>query len=147
MLHAILYNNASSGEVLKKDLSKIADKTIVQYDTMAIESPTLILSGEDAGDLRQLNYLYINEFDRFYDCVPVLLHDGNYQLNCVVDPLMSFADEILTLEAIVDKNQYDSNMYLNDGSFITESRENIEIVNFSQGFDDSGRFILIAAGG
>lgn len=137
MLHAILYNNASSGEVLKKDLSKIAEKTIVQYDAMAIESPTLILSGEDAGDLRQLNYLYINEFDRFYDCTPILLHDGNYQLNCVVDPLMSFADEILTLEAIVDKNQYDSNMYLNDGSFITESRENIEIVNFTQGFSDS----------
>ena len=147
MLHITLYNNENSGEVMHKKLNKIADREVAQYNDMAIETPILILSGLDADTLSQLNYVYIDEFDRYYDCLPILLSDGNYQLTCEVDPLMSFKDEILKLDAIVNKNQYESNMYYDDGSFKTESRENIQVVNFSGGFNDTGRFILIAAGG
>lgn len=147
MLHVTLYNNENSGEVMHKRLNKIADREISQYNDMAIETPILILSGLDADILSQLNYVYIEEFDRYYDCLPILLSDGNFQLTCEIDPLMSFADDILLLDAIVDKNQYESNMYYDDGSFITESRENVQVLNFSAGFNDSGRFILIAAGG
>lgn len=147
MLHVTLYNNENSGEVMHKRLNKIADRDVSQYNDMAIETPILILSGLDAEILSGLNYVYIEEFDRYYDCLPILLSDGNFQLTCEVDPLMSFADDILLLDAIVDKNQYESNMYYDDGSFITESRENIQLLNFSGGFNDTGRFILIAAGG
>ena len=147
MLHVTLYNNENSGEVMHKRLNKIADREVSQYNDMAIETPILILSGLDADVLSQLNYVYIEEFERYYDCLPILLSDGNFQLTCEVDPLMSFADDILLLDAIVDKNQYESNMYYDDGSFITESRENIQLLNFSGGFNDTGRFILIAAGG
>lgn len=147
MLHITLYNNENSGEVMHKKLNKIADREVAQYNDMAIETPILILSGIDADTLSQLNYVYIEEFDRYYDCLPILLSDGNYQLTCEVDPLMSFSDDILRLDAIVNKNQYESNMYYDDGSFKTESRENIQVVNFSSGFNDTGRFILIAAGG
>lgn len=147
MLHITLYNNENSGEVLDKRLIKISDKEVSQYNDMAIETPILILSDLEADTLSQLNYVYIEEFDRYYDCVPILLNEGMYQLTCEVDPLMSFKDEILKLDAIVNKNQYESNMYYDDGSFKTESRENIQIVNFSAGFNDTGRFILIAAGG
>ena len=104
MLHIKLYNNKSSGEVLKKDLSLIAEKTITQYDIMAIENPTLILSGENTEILSNMNYVFIEEFRRYYDATAILLHDGNYQLMLTVDPLMSFADEILNLRAIVYKN-------------------------------------------
>lgn len=147
MIHAILYNNSSSPETLKKRLDEIASKDISQYDVLDIEEPTLLLSGQDIDDLKDCNYLYIEELERFYYCVPTLLSDGMYQLTCSVDPLMSFSDDILLLEAVVDKQQYDNNMYYDDGSFITESRENIQVVNFSDGFNDSGRYILIACGG
>lgn len=147
MLHIILYNNESSGEVLDKRLTKISEKEVSQYNDMAIETPILILSDLDADTLSQLNYVYIEEFGRYYDCVPILLNEGMCQLTCEVEPLMSFKDKILKLDAIVNKNQYESNMYYDDGSFKTESRENIQIVNFSAGFNDTGRFILIAAGG
>lgn len=147
MIHAILYNNSSSPETLKKRLEEIASKDISQYDVLDIEEPTLLLSDQDISDLKDCNYLYIEELGRFYYCVPTLLSDGMYQLTCNVDPLMSFSDDILLLEAVVDKQQYDNNMYYDDGSFITESRENIQVVNFSAGFNDSGRYILIACGG
>lgn len=147
MLHIILYNNNSSGEVLNKNLTQIAVKEVSQYTAMAIESPVLILSGESINVLDNVNYVYIEEFARFYNAVPIALSDGNYQLNCEVDVLMSHKSKLLELEVIVDKNQYESNMYLDDGSFITESRENIQIINYSGGFNDYGTHILIAAGG
>ena len=147
MLHVILYNNKSSGEVLHKDLSEISNKIISQYDAMAIESPQLILSGETAETLSGLNYLYIEEFGRYYDCVPVLLNDSNYALNCEVDPLMSFADKILNLNVIVDKNEYEINPYIDDGSYLVEERQKIETISFPYGFNDSGSHILITAGG
>ena len=147
MLHVTLYNNKSSGEVLHKDLSEIATKNISQYDAMAIETPQLILSGATAETLKDLNYLYIEEFGRYYNCVPVLLNDGNYALNCEVDPLMSFADDILNLNVIVNKNEYEINPYIDDGSYLVEERQKIEVLTFPYGFNDSGSHILITAGG
>ena len=135
MLNATLYNNRSSGEVLKKDLTKILDKQIAQYDIMNVEEPQLILSGEDAEIVRHTNYVYIDDLKRFYFCVPVLLNDTNYALNCEVDSLSSFADEILNLPVIVNKNEYEINPYIDDGSYLVEERQKIETLTFPYGFN------------
>ena len=147
MLNVILYNNTSANEVLKKDLTKIAEKQISQYDVMNVETPQLMCSGEGISNVKQINYVYIEELKRFYYCVPVLLSDSNYALNCEVDALSSFADEILNLQVIVDKNEYEVNPYIDDGSYIVEERQKIETLSFPLGFNDSGSHILITAGG
>lgn len=147
MLHITLYNNENSGEVLDKRLIKIADKEVSQYNDMAIETPILILSDLEADTLSQLNYVYIEEFDRYYDCVPILLNEGMYQLTCEVDPLMSFKNEILNLNVIVDKNEYEVNPYIDDGSYMVEERQRVETIEFPLGFNDYGSHILITAGG
>lgn len=147
MLHVILYNNKSSGEVMKKDLDAIAEKAIAQYDIMSVENPQLIVSGQDVDDVRKTNYLYINELHRYYNCVPVLLNDSNYALNCEVDPLMSFSEDILNLNVIVDKNEYEVNPYIDDGSYLVEERQRVETIEYPLGFNDYGSHILITAGG
>lgn len=147
MLNVSLYNNTSSGEVLNKNLTHIADKVIAQYDVMNVETPQLICSGEGIANVKQINYVYIDELKRYYYCVPVLLSDSNYALNCEVDALMSFANEILNLQVIVDKNEYEVNPYIDDGSYVVEERQKIETLSFPLGFNDSGSHILITAGG
>lgn len=147
MLNVTLYNNKSSSEVLYKSLDTIANKAISQYDIMSVESPQLILSGSSVEDVGNINYLYIEELGRYYNCVPVLLSDGNYALNCEVDPLTSFRDEILNLNVIVDKNEYEVNPYIDDGSYMVEERQRIETLDFPLGFNDYGTHILITAGG
>lgn len=147
MLNVTLYNNKSSSEVLYKNLDMIANKTISQYDIMSVEDPQLILSGSSVENASKINYLYIEELGRYYNCVPVLLSDGNYALNCEVDPLMSFTDEILNLNVIVDKNEYEVNPYIDDGSYMVEERQRIETLEFPLGFNDYGTHILITAGG
>ena len=143
-----LYDNGSGSEVMRKNLTELATITNVEpYNELDIESPTLILSDMDVSDLDKCNYCYIEEFGRYYFCTPTLGNNGIYTLICNIDVLMSFADDILNLNVIVDKNEYDINPYLNDGSYITEEREKVEILNYSDGFNDTGRYILITAGG
>ena len=147
MLNITLYNNKSSGEVLNKNLEIIDHRSISQYDIMSVETPQLILSGNDVDVVQQTNYVYIDDLKRYYNCVPVLLNDSNYALNCDVDPLMSFADEILSLNVIVDKNEYEVNPYIDDGSYMVEERQRVETIEFPLGFNDYGSHILITAGG
>ena len=143
-----LYDNKSGAEVMSKVLEEITTLNDVEaYNELELIDPTLILSDLSFTDLDKCNYCYIEEFNRYYFCVPTLGNNGIYTLICHIDPLMSFSDEILNLNVIVDKNEYDINPYLNDGSYIIEEREKVEVLNFSDGFNDTGRYILITAGG
>ena len=60
---------------------------------------------------------------------------------------MSYKDEILNLDCIVNKQENNSTPYINDNSRIYENRNFTSIINFRNGFDDDGNFILITAGG
>lgn len=146
-MRAILYDNGSSDEVINKRLTEIVSSDIEPYNELDIISPTLILSDMEITNIDRCNYCYIEELERYYFCTPTLGNNGLYTLICNIDPLMSFKDEILNLNVIVDKNEYQINPYLNDGSYITEEREKIEVLNYSNGFNDTGRYILITAGG
>lgn len=66
-----------------------------------------------------------------------------------VDVLMSYKEQIKQLPVIINKQQdiKNSNLYLNDGSYVIDSRSYNTILNFSGGFNDEGKFILITAGG
>lgn len=142
-----LYDNGSSDEVVNKILTEIVTLTIDPYNEFDLINPTLILSDMTIENIDRCNYCYIEEFERYYFCTPTLGNNGIYTLLCTIDPLMSFKNEILNLNVIVNKNEYEINPYLNDGSYVTEEREKIEVLSYSDGFNDTGRYILITAGG
>ena len=105
-------------------------------------------------DIEQLsglyNYAYIPEFNRYYFITEMQSYRNNFVLlSLSVDVLYSFKNQILDNVAIVDKaQQIDfSNIYYDDGSFVTESRDFYTIKTFTNGFNDNGEFILITAGG
>ena len=105
-------------------------------------------------DIEQLsglyNYAYIPEFNRYYFITEMQSYRNNFVLlSLSVDVLFSFKNQILDNVAIVDKAQETefSNIYYDDGSFITESRDFYTIKTFTNGFNDNGEFILITAGG
>lgn len=147
MLHVSLYNNKSDGEILNKQLVKLTDKEVAQYDDMVIEAPILILSGMSAETLERVNYVYITEFNRYYDCIPELLSDGNYQLTCSVDPLMSFKSDILSLTCVIGSQVNEKNDDINDGSKTCQVNGFIQRINWGDSFEGQGINILICAGG
>ena len=141
-----LYNNQSENNTIGKNLSQIgSDITCTIKGDMSLYSPTIIL---DYSDISGANYAYIQEFDRYYFITdrPVIT-GGRMELNLKSDPLETFKDDILSLSAVVIKQQSKGNMYFNDGSFNVTAREFLQSITFPNGFNSEGDFILITCGG
>ena len=53
------------------------------------------------------------------------------------------------MNCIINKQQSatHSNMFLDDGSFVMENKEFNSVINFPNGFNETGEYILITAGG
>lgn len=100
--------------------------------------------------LYKYNYMYIEEFGRYYfidDIVSV--RNRLWTIHATVDVLMSFSSDILSTECIIDKveNENTANLYLDDGSFVMDSRKYNEVKEFPNGLNETGQYILICAGG
>ena len=142
-----LYKNSSEPERVTKSLSgSITLSGTVRGETNII-NPEILIEGSPDDFPSDYNYAYIPEFERYYYINEVTAYRNNVTLLFMhVDVLMSFKDDILSNEAIVDKQALAGNMYLNDGSWVHESREFYTIKSFQNGFNDDGEYILITAG-
>ena len=86
-----------------------------------------------------------------------LRQNGNYQpltnSNLLYlranDPSFTFKNDILKSQVIIEKSEKanNANMYYHDGSYVTDVRKDVELKEFPSGFNDTGSFILICAGG
>ena len=96
------------------------------------------------------NYMYIGEFGRYY-FIDDITTVGNKRwiISASVDVLFSFLNDILSTTAIIDKveNETAANLYLDDGSFVMDSRKYNEVKEFPSGLNENGSYILICAGG
>lgn len=140
------YINSCDPEMINKDnyLQDVYDTTITIKDACSVVTPVIIIESDMI--LLPCNYMKMGNY--YYNINVESLPGGNrYRVTGKRDALTSFKNDILMLDCIIDKQQYENNMYINDGSYIVEEREAVQVVNFSSGFEDSGRFILIAAGG
>ena len=143
-----LCNTTSERNIINKDIRQVQSVNAVIKGAISLETPTLILSY--SGNADDINYLMIPEFGRNYFITEVVdLTGQRYEIKCRSDVLESFKNSILRMSCVIDKqeNEILSNMYYNDGSFISQEKEFIYTKNFPQGFLDDGQFILITAGG
>lgn len=142
-----LYKTSSPRKKLVKELSDgitLAGTLRAQSSVMA---PAFTVQDVSAIGY---NYCYIPDFGRYYYINGInALRANLFELSLGIDVLMTYAEEIRTNYAIVDKVQNFGAAfnYINDGSWINTNRMKQEIVNFSNGFNDDGEFILITAGG
>lgn len=94
----------------------------------SIINPVFLVAGQS---IYQFNYMYVESFHRYYFIDNITsVRNGLWRVECSVDVLMSFRSQISDLSCIVDKqeSQFYSNEFLNDGSFICDSRVSIEAV-------------------
>ena len=141
------YKNTSDNNVLNKNITLISTHNIKLKDECNIMTPSILIHGDISNDI---NYAYIEKWGRYYYVRDKKsLNNGIYEINLTVDVLMSFKEKILNLQCIIDKQQDSTNInkYYDDGSFTVSSKEFIETINFPNGFNDNGEFILITAGG
>lgn len=146
-MQIILYKNNSEPERFTKSLSgSLTLSGTVRGETNVI-NPEILIEGSPEDFPSDYNYAYIPEFERYYFINEVTAFRNNVTVLFMhVDVLMSFKEDILSNSAMVDKQALAGNMYLNDGSWMHESREFYTIKSFQNGFNDDGEYILITAG-
>lgn len=145
-MNLTLYYNASERKVIGKSLRTLGTVTGVLKGDASITSPTFVVEA-NSSYFNGVNYLYWKETNRYYYIDDIqALTGGRMLFVCSVDVLESFKTQIKQQTAILDKQQTLSNMYYNDGSFKKDTREFYTIKSFSNGFNDSGEYILITAG-
>ena len=142
-----LYKTSSPRKKLVKDLTDGITLTGTLRSQSSVMSPSLQI--QDIAVIGY-NYCYIPDFGRYYYINGInALRANLFELSLGIDVLMSYADAIRSNAAIVDKVQsYGAAYnYINDGSFVNSNRLKQDIINFANGFNDNGEFILITAGG
>lgn len=141
------YNNSSPNDYVNKTISLIKTATGVFKENAPVEHFEAIVSYDT--DLISANYCYVDKFSRYYNIKVETMPGSRMRVYGDVDPLMSFRSSLLNLTAIINKQQSldKSNKYLNDGSFVSQVNEFNTSYNFANGFNSSGVFILICAGG
>lgn len=143
-----LYNNQSDPLVLDKVLTQVGSAiSATPYDSISVESPVLILSDLAVADVSKVNYMYVTELNRYYNCRLVMGNNGIYTAYGDVDPYMSFKNSILNLTCIVNSQIDEKNNDINDGSKVSQVNGFIQRIDFNDSFEGSGINILICAGG
>ena len=141
-----LYKTSDENNKIDKTLSEPYKMIGSLRNESNVIRPSILVEIENP---TKYNYMYIPDFGRYYFIKEITSVRTNlWRLDCEVDVLKSYANEIKTLTVIIDKNKDYSrtNQYLDDGSFIIENKNTIEIKNFSNGFNDEPNYVLVTAG-
>lgn len=140
------YVNNSEKHAIRKNLSNGPSFSGFMREETSIISPVFVI---ETDNLSQYNYLYVSEFNRYYFINDIsIIRTNLWRVSCSVDVLMSFQSSILKLSCVVDKQQgqFNSNTFLNDGSFVADSRVGLEVKNYPNGFNPTPSLILVTVG-
>lgn len=119
-------------------------------DATSCSDPVITIEKNSNPIAYDYNYMYIEEFKRYYYITDIVnINNKIWEIHAHVDVLFSFSPDIKSSMAILDKSEGDttSNLYMNDGSFVMDSRKYNELKEFPDGFNENGSYILICAGG
>ena len=119
---------------------------VAQRDVTNIINPVILIELNEIGNY---NYCYIPNFNRYYFITDItVIRTGLFAISLMVDVLESFKTEIKNLSVILLNTQnVGTNNYLPSQVFRNNVKAKTDIINFPNGLNDSGEFILITAGG
>lgn len=146
ILDIILYNTNSPKNKINKSLSNELTITGTMRNNTSILTPTILIQYNPVN----YNYAYIPQFNRYYYIADIIfMTNSMVELYLKVDVLMSHRIAILNSDVIIDKttDNPDLNRYVYSDGFSTLCKDKTDIIQFPNGFNDNGEYILITAGG
>lgn len=145
-MNIILYVNNSEKNKIGKTLTNDFSLSGTLRDVTNIINPVILIEISEIGNY---NYCYINNFNRYYFITDItVIRTGLFAISLMVDVLESFKSDIKNLSVILLNTQnVGSSNYLPSQVFRNNVKSKTDILNFPNGLNDSGEFILITAGG
>ena len=141
-----LYNNYSEKNVIEKSIDSLMPLNGNLKAESSITDPVILIE-MDTPIL--YNYCFIPSFNRYYFIVDIInIRTNIWELHLHVDVLMSFKEDIKNSVAIMDSTESENiTTYIDNGIYRTLAKDKTDIISFSSGFNDTGEYILITAGG
>ena len=145
-MNITLYINNSEKNKIGKNLTNNFSLSVTLRDATNIINPVILIELNEIGNY---NYCYIPDFNRYYFITDIIaIRTGLFAVSLTVDVLESFKTDIKNLSVILLNTQnVGSSNYLPSPVFRNNVKSKTDILNFPNGLNDSGEFILITAGG
>lgn len=145
-MNITLYVNNSEKNKIGKNLTNDFSLSGTLRDVTNIINPVILIELNEIGNY---NYCYISSFKRYYFITDItVIRTGLFAISLTVDVLESFKTDIKNLSVILLNTQnVGTNNYLSSQVFRNNVKSKTDIINFPNGLNDSGEFILITAGG
>lgn len=138
------YTNLSEKNAINKNITLLNDFAGVLREESSIIDPIIVV--ESLSDLANCNYAYIPDFGRHYFVTNIkCVRNSYYQVSMHVDVLMTYKDQILANNAIIERNETQYDLKINDGLFKTQQNPRIAQFEFPNGFSNWD-FVLAVAG-
>lgn len=144
-MQATFYYNKSDKRYLNKTIeAKYSNIPIEVIEPSSVIRPSLRVSSGLIG--QGVNYLYVNELERYYYIKDWIMENGHIRLECEVDVLMSFKNDIKKQNVIVSRQENSYNLYQVDPKMVIYNTPVYRVLKFPGGFDSTGHFVLCVAG-
>lgn len=140
--------NSSEVNKIGKSLTSQGWFTGTLRGECSVMNPTVQLSGFSASDVDDVNYMYIEDFGRFYFVNDIRsIRNGLWEISGHVDVLETYSTQILANSAIIQRQENRYNLYLDDGQFKAYANPQVVIKKFPSGFSSNGNYLLLVVGG
>lgn len=143
------YNNLSDKRYLNKNITAITHAgnpvTIKLLDDTNIITPTFKMAEKDL--YMTANYCYVDDLHRYYYIESVTVSNGFAFLNCALDVLMTYKQELAERAPLVKRSENKYNLYQVDDQMKLLNYKAVKRVEFSGGFDKNKQeFMLCVIG-
>ena len=138
-----LLKNTSNTNSFSRSFAKNKTYSCVLKEGSDALNPSITLEIENPTDY---NEMYIPEFGRYYFIGWENISNSLWRAYAKeIDVLYTYRNEILRLNAIIDKQEFRTNPLIDDGSYVSQVNTVPEVVYFQNGFDATEKYILITA--
>ena len=145
------YTTNSPNNALNKILSDSVSLSGTLRDENEIEKPNITgidttgLTSTEINNIFKANYIYIPDFNRYYFIVnKTVVSDVLINIALNVDVLMSFKDEILEQECLIERSAIYNSQYVNDTAKPVYNFPMVLTKTFSNSFDDFHYYLSVA---
>lgn len=138
-----LYKSLDEKNRIRKTLTDELELNGALRDSSSVMKPAILIQSEPL----EYNYAYIPEFNRYYFINNITaMRNKAFLLELKCDVLMSYADEIYKLRALIDRSEEEQDTYT-DGDFVTDARPLHERINFENPFTETNYVLVTMRGG
>ena len=135
----------------QEELNKISKSpvTVMTLNGTLREETDLVdpvINIEYNGTLTNVNYMYIQEFSRYYFITKIeSVRNNLWRIYAHCDVLKTYSEAILGTPCVVARSENRYNLYLNDSAFKAYSNPRLQIAKFPQKFTGED-YVLIMKG-